>query len=234
MSEIVDAFITAVYLIITLDPEVVEIAIRSVAISALATFFACLICIPIGGIIYFHDFRGKLAVTSAIQTLFSLPTVVVGLLVFLMLSRVGPLGMFGLLFTPEGMVIGQAVLISPIILGFTISALSGVGKEIRDTTISLGATRIQAIIVIIKEVKFGIISTVLLGFGRAISEVGVAMMVGGNIAGFTRVLTTAIALETAKGDIVLGIALGIILMMLALIATILVNIFMRRMEPEFA
>ncbi|MBA5942247.1 MAG: ABC transporter permease [Methanophagales archaeon] len=233
MSEIVEAFITAVYLIITLDPEVAEIAIRSVTISALATFFASLICIPVGGLIYFHNFRGKRAVISAIQTLFSLPTVVVGLFVFLMLSRVGPLGIFGLLFTPWGMVIGQTVLISPIILGFTISALSGVGKEIRDTTISLGATRIQAIIVIIKEVKFAIMSTVLLGFGRAISEVGIAMMIGGNIKGFTRVLTSAIALETAKGDIVLGIALGIILMMLALVATILVNIFMRRMEPEF-
>ena len=223
MSEILEAFIKAIELIIALDPDVIEISKRSIIISILSTFFASLICIPIGGMIHFHEFKGKKQLIGFIQTLFSLPTVVVGLFVFLMLSRAGPFGIFGLLFTPGGMVIGQVVLISPIIIGFTISSLSGVSSEIKDTAISLGATNFQAIYIIVKEAKFAIISTIVLGFGRALSEIGLAMMVGGNIRGFTRVLTTAIALETAKGDVVLAIALGIILMLLSFFINLIVN-----------
>lgn len=223
MSEILEAFIKAIELIIALDPDVIEISKRSIIISILSTFFASLICIPIGGMIHFHEFKGKKQLIGFIQTLFSLPTVVVGLFVFLMLSRAGPFGIFDLLFTPGGMVIGQVVLISPIIIGFTISSLSGVSSEIKDTAISLGATNFQAIYIIVKEAKFAIISTIVLGFGRALSEIGLAMMVGGNIRGFTRVLTTAIALETAKGDIVLAIALGIILMLLSFSINLIMN-----------
>lgn len=228
MSEIIEAFIQAIELIITLDPEVMGIAKRSILISSLSTFFAALICIAIGGLIHFHDFAGKRSLIGIIQTLFSLPTVIVGLFVFLMLSRAGPLGIFGLLFTPYGMVLGQMVLISPIILGFTISSLSGVGMEIKDTALSLGATKFQTIVTIIKEARFAVISTIVLGFGRAISEVGVALMIGGNIREFTRVFTTAIAMETAKGEVVIAISLGIILMLLALMVNLVMNIIQYR------
>ncbi len=223
MNEILDAFIKAVDLIITLDPVVIEISKRSIIISIISTLVAGLICIPIGGMIHFHSFKGKKQLIGFIQTLFSLPTVIVGLFVFMMLSKAGPLGMFGLLFTPQGMVIGQVVLIAPIIIGFTISSLNGVSSEIKDTARSLGASYFQTIYTIIKEAKFAIISTVLLGFGRSISEVGIALMIGGNISGFTRVLTTAIALETAKGDFVIAIALGIILMLLSFAINFIIN-----------
>jgi tungstate transport system permease protein len=154
--------------------------------------------------------------------------VLVGLFVFLLFSRAGPLGGAGLLFTPTVMVIGQTVLITPILLGLTISALSGVDKAIVDTALSLGASGFQAALVALKEARFAVLAVVIVGFGRAISEVGVAMMVGGNIRGFTRVFTTAIALETSKGDIELSIALGIILLAIALIINIALNRLQQR------
>ena len=228
MNEILAGVTKAIELIITFDPEIMEIAMRSLAISSTSTFLASLICIPLGGLIHFRDFVGKRALINIIQTLFSLPTVCVGLLVFLLLSMAGPLAAFGLLFTPTGMIIGQMILISPIMIGFTISALSGVGTQIKDTAISLGASEPQAIFTIIKEAKFAIVAAVILGFGRAISEVGVAMMIGGNIRGFTRVFTTAIALETAKGEIEVSIALGIILVSLAFVVNLLLNRIQQR------
>jgi len=223
LNEIATGFLKAIELIVTLDPEIMEIAGRSLAISLTSTLLAALACIPLGGLIHFHGFLGKRILINVIQTLYSLPTVAVGLFVFLLLSRAGPLGMFGLLFTPTGMVIGQMILISPILIGFTISALSAIGPQIKDTAISLGASNFQAILTIIKEARFAILAAVILGFGRAISEVGVAMMIGGNIRGFTRVLTSAIALETAKGEIEVSIALGIILISLALVVNLALN-----------
>jgi len=223
MNEITTGFLKAIELIVTLDPEIVEIASRSLAISLTATLLAALACIPLGGLVHFHDFTGKRILINIIQTLYSLPTVVVGLFVFLLLSRAGPLGVFGLLFTPTGMIIGQMILISPIMIGLTISALSAIGPQIKDTALSLGASHFQAILTIIKEARFAILAAVILGFGRAISEVGVAMMIGGNIRGFTRVLTSAIALETAKGEIEVSIALGIILISLALVVNLALN-----------
>lgn len=228
MNEILAGVTKAIELIITLDPEIMEIAARSLAISSTSAFIASLICIPLGSWIHFHDFVGKRTLINIIQTLFSLPTVCIGLLVFLLLSKAGPLGALGLLFTPTGMIIGQMILISPIMIGFTISALSGVDTQVKDTAISLGATKFQAIFTIIKEVRFAIVAAVILGFGRAISEVGVAMMIGGNIRGFTRVFTTAIALETAKGEIEVSIALGIILISLALVVNLLLNRIQQR------
>ena len=181
MSEIISGFIQAINLIISLDPEVMQIAALSVLISLAATIIAASISIPLGGLIHFYEFRGKRAVIILIQTLYSIPTVVVGLLLYLMFSRSGPLGYFGLLFTPEGMIIGQAVLIIPIITGLVIAALGGVDRNISDTLISLGATGFQTIIQIVREARLAILSAVVLGFGRAISEVGVAMMIGGYI-----------------------------------------------------
>lgn len=223
MNEIVAAFITAVKLIVTLDPEVVDITLRTLRISLSALLIGSLLFIPLGSVIHFREFRGKRGLINLIQTLYALPTVVVGLLVFLLLSRSGPLGFLGLFFTPTGMVIGQVLLIAPIMVGLTISALSGVGKNIRDTIISLGATERQAIMANLKEARFAISAAVITGFGRVISEVGAALMIGGNIRGYTRVLTTTIALETSMGNIELSLALGMILIALALIINIGLN-----------
>lgn len=223
MDEISAGFIRAIQLIVTLDPQVVEITARSLSISLTSVFIASLIDIPIGGIIQFHNFRGKRALINLIQTFYSLPTVTVGLLVFLLLSRSGPLGSLGLLFSPEGMIIGQTILITPIMIGLTISALGGVSVQIKETAMSLGATDLQVIFTILKEAKAAVIAAILLGFGRALSEVGVAMMIGGNIRGYTRVLTTAISLETSMGDLELSMALGIILISISLAVNLLLN-----------
>ncbi len=228
MSELGKAFLRAVELIVNLDPEVTGITWRSLYISATSTILASLICVPLGGMIHFRSFSGKRGLISIIQTFYSLPTVCIGLLVFVLFSRVGPLGRLGILFTPTVMVIGQMILITPILLGLTISALSGVDRTVKDSTLSLGATELQAIWAIIKEARFAVWAAVVMGFGRAVSEVGCAMMVGGNIRGFTRVLTTAISLETQKGELELALALGIILISLALLINVIVNTIQQR------
>jgi tungstate transport system permease protein len=223
LEEIATGFIRAIELIITLNPVVVEITMRSLTISLSSILLASLFCIPLAGFIESRTFRGKRSLVNFIQTLYSLPTVTVGLLVFLLLSRSGPLGSLNLLFTPTGMVIGQTILISPILIGLTIAAIGAVGMQIKDTARSLGATEFQIILTVIKEAKPAVLAAVLLGFGRALSEVGVAMMIGGNIRGYTRVLTTAIALETSMGYIEYSIALGIILLSISLIINLILN-----------
>jgi tungstate transport system permease protein len=232
MDEIITGITQAFNLIITLNPEVLQIAALSVYISLAATILAACISIPLGGLIHFRKFRGKRTLKMIIQTLYSVPTVVVGLLVYLMLSRSGPLGFLGLLFTPEGMILGQMVLIIPITTGLVISALSGVDRNISDTLVSLGATEFQGIVQIVKEARLAILSAVILAFGRAISEVGVAMMIGGNIAGQTRVLTTAIALQTGMGDFGFSIALGIILLAIALVIVVAMNLITSGLSAE--
>ena len=224
MSDISAGIVQAINLIVTLNPEVLQIALISLYISLSATILAACIAIPCGGFIHFHEFRGKKALLVLIQTLYSVPTVVVGLLIYLLISRSGPLGFFGLLWTPEGMILGQMVLIIPIMMGLAISALNGVDRTIHDTLISLGATGFQSMIEIVKEARLAILSAMILGFGRAISEVGVAMMIGGNIAGQTRVLTTAIALQTGMGDFGFSIALGMILLGISLVVVICMNL----------
>ncbi|BBL69010.1 ABC transporter permease [Methanoculleus chikugoensis] len=221
MYEIVEGFLEAIRLIVTLDPDVMAIAARSIVISLTATIIASLIAVPLGAAINFGTFPGRKSLINLIQTLYSLPTVIVGLLIFLLISRVGPFGFMRLLFTPTAMIIAQTVLILPIMTGLTISALSGVDPVIRDTLRSLGATRLQFLVNILKEARFAILATVAVGFGRAISEVGAAILVGGNIAASsfassTRVLTTAISLETSMGNISQSIALGLVLLAIAL------------------
>jgi tungstate transport system permease protein len=228
MSELTDAFVTALKLVFTGDPEVMAIAGRTLAISCTSTLLAALICVPLGCLIHFNSFKGKRLLTSLIQTFYSMPTVFVGLLVFITLSRAGPLGGLGMLFTPQAIVAGHVLLIAPIVTGLTISALSGVSPEIKDTAISLGATRFQTVRTTLVEARYATLTAIMVGFGRAISEVGIAIMVGGNIRGFTRTLTTAMSLETSMGNIELSMALGIILISLALIATILVNRLQQR------
>lgn len=223
LFEIIDGIIQAFQLIVSLDPELLQVTELSLFISLSATIISTLIAIPFGGLIHFRQFRGKRVLITIIQTLYSVPTVIIGLVVYLLISRSGPFGVFGLLFSPLGMIIGQTVLILPIMTGLTISALSGVDRNIRETLVSLGATEFQNITQIILEARFAILGGIILGFGRAISEIGVAMMIGGNIRGETRVLTTSIALETGMGDFGLSIALGIILLLIALVVVLGMN-----------
>ena len=226
--EIWDGLSQAIELLVSLDPEVMRIAGRSLSIAGTSCLLASLICLPLASLIHFNQFRGKRALISTIQTLFAMPTVLVGLFVLVLLSRAGPLGFFRILFTPYAMVIGQILLISPLLLGFTISALGGVSREIVDTATSLGASRFQTVWLVLKEARYAVLAAVIMGFARAISEVGCAQIVGGNIKGATRVMTTAIALEASKGDIALGMALGIILLFLALIINIALNRLQQR------
>ena len=223
MEELWQGLVRAVQLVVSLDPDVVEITRRSLAISVTSCSIAALISLPLGSLIHFTRFSGKRALISVIQTLFSVPTVVIGLWVFVLFSSAGPLGELDLIFTPVVMVIGQVILITPLMLGLIISALSGVDKAVSETAISLGASRFQAAVVTLKEARYAVLTGVVMGFGRAISELGLALMVGGNIKGFTRTLTTAISLETSKGDIELSIALGIILLLIALGINITLN-----------
>lgn len=232
MNEIIEGFMQAVILIVTLDPEIMQIALLSLYISLSATVFAAAISVPLAAIIHFSDFFGKRALIILIQTLYSVPTVVVGLVLFIFLSRSGPLGFFSLLFTPQGMVLGQTILIVPIMTGLVITALAGLDRSISDTLVSLGATSWQTMCEIIREARFAILGAVILGFGRAIAEVGVAMMIGGNIRHETRVLTTTIALQTGIGDFPFSIALGIILLAIALVVVVILNLITTSLSTE--
>ena len=228
MTELWNGLLKAVELIITLDPEVMQIAGRSLRIAATSIVIGSIICIPVASLIHFNPFRGKRFLVSLIQTFYSVPTVAVGLFVFVFISNAGPLGFLDILFTPTAIVVGQVILITPILLGLTISALSSVDRTILDTARSLGASGLQMAVLVIKEARFAVMAAVIMGFGRAISEVGISLMVGGNIRGFTRVITTAISLETSKGDIELSLALGIILIFIALVVNIVMNRIQQR------
>jgi tungstate transport system permease protein len=228
LNAIWQGFLKAIELIVSLNPEVLQITARTLAISISSTIIAALICLPLGSLVHFNNFRGKRTLINLIQTFYSVPTVAVGLVVFLIFSRSGPLGFLELLFTPQVMVIGQVILISPVILGLVITALKSVEQAAYETAIAAGASQFQATTVIIGEARYAIYSALILGFGRAISEVGLALMVGGNIRGYTRVMTTAISLETSKGDIVLSIALGIILISIALV----INFSLSRLQQR--
>lgn len=230
MTELGQGFFKALELIITLDREVVEIAVRSLSLAATSCSIATLISIPLASFIHFNSFWGKRLLINITQTLYSVPTVAIGLFVFVFISHAGPLGFLGLLFTPAAIVIGQVLLVLPIIIGLTISAFSGVDKLVTETAISLGASRFQTMALVIREARFAILAALIMGFGRAISEVGLSLMVGGNIRGFTRTITTAISLETSKGDVELSIALGIILIILALIINVVLNRLQSRKE----
>lgn len=228
MTELWQGLARAIELIITLDPEVMQIAARSLTFAAISCSIATLIFLPVGSTIHFNQFHGRRFLINIIQTLYSVPTVAVGLFVFVFISHAGPFGNLGLLFTPAAIVVGQALLVAPIITGLTISALSGVDRAVTETAISLGANRFQTTVLVVREARFAMLAALIMGFGRAISEVGLSLMVGGNIRGFTRTITTAISLETSKGDLELSLALGIILLSLALIINIALNRLQQR------
>jgi tungstate transport system permease protein len=223
-DEITQGIVQAIHLIVNVDHEVLQITILSLEISLAATLFSACIGIPLGTYLYYHDFPGKRALLNIIQTLYALPTVIAGLTLFLLISNQGPFGFLHLLYTPLGMVIAQMILVVPLITGLTFAALMAIDPEMKSTVTSLGATGMQSAWTLIREARFGILAAVILGFGRAISEVGAAMIIGGNIRGYTRVLTTAISLETSIGDFPFAIALGIILLSVAVLVNVGLNI----------
>jgi len=208
--------------------EVFSIMGVSLRVSLCATALATLVSVPAGFALAVSSFRGKRVLVTIITTLMALPTVVVGLLVYILLSRSGPLGSFGLLYTPTAMIVGQFILALPIITAFTYAAVSSVDVRVRSTAESLGASPFQASWMVLKEGRLGIMAAIVAGFGRVIAEVGSAIMVGGNIRGYTRTMTTAISLETAKGNFVLGLTLGLILLVVALSINMLVVNFLGR------
>ena len=197
------------------DPELWGIVAVSLRVSLTALAVAAPLAIAAGYGLAVGRFPGRRALIIALQALLSFPTVVVGLTLYLVLSRRGPLGAWQLLFTPEAMIVGQIVIALPVLAGFTLAAVQGADPRNRDTARSLGAARLRAACTLLYETRFAIFAAVCQGFGRVISEVGCALMVGGNIAGSTRTITTAIALETSKGDFAQGIALGFVLLVLA-------------------
>ena len=224
VNEVTAGFLQALHLIVTVDHEVLQITILTLEISLASTLLSACIGIPLGTYLYYHDFFGKRALVNLIQTLYAMPTVIAGLLLFLLISSQGPLGPLHLLYTPQGMVLAQMILVIPLITGLTFAALMAIDPEMKQTVTSLGATGMQSAGTFIREARFGILAAVILGFGRAISEVGAALIIGGNIRGYTRVLTTAISLETSLGDFPFAIALGIILLSLAVLVNVGLNI----------
>ena len=205
----------AIRLIISLDGEVFRTVLLSLRISLAATLLASLIGVPLGFLISAHEFPFKRPIITVFNTLLSLPTVVVGLFLYSLLSRRGPLGLLGLLFTPTAMVIGQFILATPIIVALTISAIQSMDPRAKMTAMTLGAGAVQTALTVLSEARFALTAAVIAGFGRVIAEVGTAMMVGGNIKGYTRIMTTAIALETSKGEFAFALSLGIILLTVA-------------------
>lgn len=217
MDTILDGLIKAFILLVTLDPEVYSIMALTLRVSGFAVLMGAILGFPIGATAALSEFKGKKLFVSIVNTLMGLPPVVVGLLVYLLLSASGPLGPLQLLYTPNAMVIAQLIIAIPIIVGVTISAVGSVDKSIRDKALSLGANKQQLILTIIREARIGLITAVILAFGAAISEVGAVMIVGGNIRWYTRVLTSAIVFETELGEFSIAIALGLILLLLAFI-----------------
>jgi len=217
LNLILEGLVKAFWLIVSLDREVYEIMFLSLKVSGTAVLIGALLGVPSGATVGLKEFFGKRFLMSIINTLMGLPPVVVGLLVYLLLSTSGPLGVFQLLYTPEAMIIAQLIMVIPIVMGVTISSVSSVSKAIREKALSLGATNWQMTLKVLKEARLGILTALIVSFGAAISEVGGVMIVGGNIRWATRVLTTAIVFETELGEFGLAIALGLILLLLAFV-----------------
>jgi tungstate transport system permease protein len=215
-------------LILSLDREVFLAVWTSLYTSLTAIVLAAAGGVPLGAAVGLLRFPGRRAVLTLFNTLMALPTVVVGLVLFGLFSRQGPLGALGLLFTPWAMIVGQFVLAIPIVANYTLAAVAGADPRILPTAQTLGAGRLQGVWQLLLEVRFGVMAAIVAGFGRVIAEVGVAMMLGGNIRGYTRTMTTAIALETSKGEFAFGLALGIVLLGVALIVNLFLNLLQQR------
>ena len=224
MSDIAQGMYQAVNLIVAFDGDLVEIVLRSLQVSLSSLLFASIIGLPLGTLLAIGKFRGKRIIVILLNSMIGLPPVVVGLVVYILLSRTGPFGVLGLLFTPSAMIIAQTIIIMPLIASVAYQVVSEIWDSYKDLLISLDATLAQSTRTLLWDARGGLLTACLAGFGRAIGEVGAVMIVGGNIDHATRVLTTAIALETGKGDFALALALGIILIGLAVIVNFILHI----------
>lgn len=216
MDDFGDAIRAALSLLLSLDADLMEIVGLSLHVSLVAILIACLVGLPLGAAIALFRFPGRRVFVILLNALMGLPPVVVGLIVYLALSRSGPFGVFGLLYTPTAMIIAQVILVTPIIAALTRQVIEDLWTEYKDQLLSLGASPTRALPTLLWDGRFSLITAVLAGFGRASAEVGAVMIVGGNIDHVTRVMTTAIALEVSKGDLALALGLGIILLCLSL------------------
>lgn len=228
MQEILSGFIEAIRLILSGDPALLKVITLSLQVTGVGLLFSAVVGIPVGAWLGLRQFRGRWLVMALIYTGMGFPPVVIGLFVYLILSRSGPLGALAWLFTSKAMVVAQTIISFPLVAGFTMAAVMGVDPDLRRQLQSLGANEWQTTLAILSEARVGVVVSVIAGFGSIISEVGAVMLVGGNIEGKTRVLTTAIVLETRKGNFDLAIALGVILLALSFIA----NLLMLRLQGE--
>ncbi|MHC5038614.1 MAG: ABC transporter permease [Planctomycetota bacterium] len=215
MDFLLEAMREAFKLLFRLDPEFLHIVGVSLKVSAASILFATLIGVPLGFLVGRGRFPGRKTVSTLLNTLMALPTVVVGLFVFSLIARQGPLGSLGLLYTPWAMIFGQTVLASPIIAALTLAAVEGADPRIADTALTLGASRTRVGWAVLAESRLALLAALTAGFGRIFAEVGVSMMLGGNIRWYTRNITTTIALESSMGEFAMGLALGLVLLLVA-------------------
>ena len=232
MDLLIDSFVSAILLVFSLDPEMVTIIGVSLKVSLCSTLVAGLMGVPLGFAIAFGEFSGKRMVITVLNTLLALPTVVIGLFVYAFISRRGVFGLFDLLYTQKAIIIGQIILIIPVVTALTIAAISRIDERYRKTAMTLGANRLQTAWIVFREARFGIVAAIVAAFGRVISEIGISMMLGGNIKGFTRTMTTAMALEYDKGSFILAVALGIVLLGLSFGMNILFHFFQGRVHSQ--
>ncbi|MEM2917653.1 MAG: ABC transporter permease [Candidatus Bathyarchaeia archaeon] len=228
VSEIAEGFRRAIELIVSGDPAVLDATLRSLYVSGTATLLAIVWSLPIGIVLGSKEFRGKRLLKGFFNAMLGIPTTGLGLILYLIFSRSGPLGIFELLYTPTAIIVGEAILITPIIVSFSATAIESVEPEIKDLAKTLGASESEASFAMLREALPSVGLAVVASFNRAIAELGVALMLGGNIAGLTRVLTTTIALETTRGNFELGIALTIILLAIVFTLTFITNILKRK------
>ena len=232
MELILEGIYKAFYLLFTLDPEVMGVTLLSLQISGTATLISLLVGISVGTTVALAEFPGRKFVVSLINTGMGLPPVVVGLFVTIFLWRNGPLGFLEILYTPAAMILAQAVIATPIVMGITLAAIQSLPRNLRLQILALGATRIQMVRILVKEAKLPLLAGVMAGFGGVISEVGASIMVGGNIKGYSRVLTTATVMETSRGNFDIAIALGIILLILAYFINLVLTHIQQRERPR--
>ena len=232
MDLIVEGIKKAFWLLITLDPEVIGITFLSFKVSGTATLISLFIGISTGTVVALTRFPGRRIVVSLINTGMGLPPVVVGLFVTIFLWRNGPLGFFGMLYTPTAMIIAQTVIAAPIVMGISLAAMQQLPQKLRLQILALGATRLQMVWILVREARLLLLAAVMAGFGGVISEVGASIMVGGNIRGYSRVLTTATVMETSRGNFDVAIALGIILLLLAYLINLALTQVQQRERPR--
>jgi tungstate transport system permease protein len=232
MDLITEGIKKAFWLLVSFDPEVLRITFLSLKVSGSATLFSLILGISAGASVALTRFPGRRIVVSLINTGMGLPPVVVGLFVTILLWRNGPLGILGILYTPLAMIIAQAIIATPIVTGITLAAVQHLPAKLRLQILALGATRLQMVWILVKEAKLPLLAAVMAGFGGVISEVGASIMVGGNIKGYSRVLTTATVLETSRGNFDVAIALSIILLMLAYLINLVLTQVQQRERPR--